>query len=69
MSDPTVPQEFLNLPFGSIKNDFTDAINAANTVVQFLDKYSWLVPPQYKPLVDELARLLDGFNHLLGKTP
>jgi hypothetical protein len=69
MSIPTPPESFLNIPFGAVKDDIAKAADAADAVLQFLTKYSWLVPPQYKPLLDELTKLLAGFDKLLGKNP
>ncbi len=63
------PPEAFNLNFNDLKSQVDQAVETGINFLNFVEKFSWFLPPQYKTMLDELLKILNAVNGFLDKTP
>jgi len=72
MALTTPPPEGLFQTFGEAESTIAKLLDGISSAVEEIDHNpiaQWLIPSQYKAMLDELARLLQGASKLLHEVP
>ena len=69
----TSPPESLNLTsFADLEKQLAEIVDAVTKVAQAIDDsplVKWIVPAQYRGILDEIVRVLEAADGFLHKTP
>ncbi len=63
------PPEAFNLSFDDIKSQVDKVVDALDTAMDFVDRFAWFIPAQYKTSLEELHKIVQWVNSALDKTP